>query len=233
MAEFKLVLSTKDGKSHQREVKDKDARPFLGKKVRDIINGDDFGLIGYEVQITGGSDYCGFPMRPEIPGTARKKVLAVSGVGVRKKAKGTRQRKTVCGNTIHGKIVQINLKVIKEGKEKLGEPEEKTPEKSKEPADKESADKKTEQDTKAAKPATKADAETVEESAKATPKKTEKPATKHAEATAEKKSEPKSDAAHEKKPEEKPSKKQALTEKPDTKSVDGAEPAAKSAKKKE
>ncbi len=120
MAEFKIVIGAKDGKSYKREVKDTDARPFLGKKIGDAVKGDGFGLTGYEFEIKGGSDDCGFPMRRDIPGTGRKKILAVSGVGLKKKRKGQRQRKTVCGNTIHGKIVQINLKVTKEGKEPLG-----------------------------------------------------------------------------------------------------------------
>ena len=33
-----------------------------------------------------------------------------------------RIRKTVCGNTIHPKITQVNLKVTKEGKEPLAAP---------------------------------------------------------------------------------------------------------------
>lgn len=124
MAEFKLVIGSKDGKSYQREVKDSDAKPFLGKKIGDTIKGEGFGLEGYEFIITGGSDSSGFPMRFDVEGTARKKILAVKGVGIRKKRKGQRQRKTVCGNRIHGGIVQINLKVVKEGKEPLAKPEE-------------------------------------------------------------------------------------------------------------
>ena len=46
-----------------------------------------------------------------------------SNLGEIKKAKGIRRRRTVCGNTIHAKISQINLKVLKEGAEKLGEEE--------------------------------------------------------------------------------------------------------------
>jgi small subunit ribosomal protein S6e len=140
MAEFKLVLSAKDGKSYQREVKDKGAIPFLGKKIGDTVKGDGFGLAGYEVQLTGGSDSCGFPMRKDVPGTGRKRILAVAGVGLKKKGKGQRQRKTVCGNTVHGKIAQINLKILKEGKERLGslkkEAEDKPAEKKEEPKEK-------------------------------------------------------------------------------------------------
>lgn len=133
MVDFKVVISTKDGKSVQREVKEPEATLFLGKKIGEIIKGESIHLPGYELQISGGSDYCGFPMRKDVPGSGRKRILAVIGVGLRKKGKGLRQRKTVCGNTIHAKISQINLKVVKEGKEKLGgekaeEKKEKKPE---------------------------------------------------------------------------------------------------------
>jgi len=40
-------------------------------------------------------------------------------------------RKTVCGNTIHSNISQINLKVLKEGKEKLAKEDAKSEEKPK------------------------------------------------------------------------------------------------------
>ena len=120
MAEFKVVIGTKDGKCVQREVKDANAKNLIGKKIGDKINGDEIGFAGYEFEFTGGSDYCGFPMRKDVRGPGRKRILAVSGVGLKKKRKGMRQRKTVRGNTVSDKITQINLKVLKEGKEKLG-----------------------------------------------------------------------------------------------------------------
>ena len=124
MANFKLVIGTKDGKCHQKDVSDDQAEVFLRKKIRDKIEGSACGFDGYEFEVTGGSDHCGFPMRWDVDGNARKRILAVSGVGLRKKGKGIKQRKTVCGNTIHGKITQINLKVLKEGKQPLVEPQE-------------------------------------------------------------------------------------------------------------
>ncbi len=120
MAEFKLVIGTKEGKCTQKEVKEADAKVFLQKKIGDKINGDDCGLAGYELEITGGSDNCGFPMRKDVQGTARKKILAVKGIGLKKRGKGIKTRKAVRGNTITALISQINLKVLKEGKEKLG-----------------------------------------------------------------------------------------------------------------
>ena len=117
MASFKLVIGTKEGKCVQKEVKEPEANTLLGKKIGDKVAGDSLGLAGYEFQVTGGSDYCGFPMRKDVDGFQRRRILAIKGVGLKMKAKGIRQRKTVCGNTIHPKIVQVNLKVLTVGKE--------------------------------------------------------------------------------------------------------------------
>jgi small subunit ribosomal protein S6e len=116
MAEFKVVISDpKTGLTVQREVKDPAAKSFLGLKIGDAVKGEAIDLHGYEFEITGGSDFCGFPMRKDVLGIGRKRILAYSGIGVRKGEKGMLQRKTVCGNTIHAKIAQINLKATKVG----------------------------------------------------------------------------------------------------------------------
>ncbi|MBD3361826.1 30S ribosomal protein S6e [Candidatus Woesearchaeota archaeon] len=122
MVTFKVVIGTKDGKCVQKEVGEPDSKSLIGKKVGDTIKGESFGLTGYEFLITGGSDYAGFPMRKDIPGQGRKRILAITGVGMKKARKGQRQRKTVCGNTIHSNISQINLKITQEGKNPLTEP---------------------------------------------------------------------------------------------------------------
>jgi small subunit ribosomal protein S6e len=137
MVEFKLVIGKKDGKSIQKTLKEPETNALLGLKIGDKVLGDKIGMAGYEFQICGGSDYCGFPMRKDLPGAGRKKVLMVKGIGLKDAAAGIRKRRTICGNTIHAKTVQLNLKVLKEGKEQLvgeakaeGE-EKKTPAKKK------------------------------------------------------------------------------------------------------
>ncbi len=125
MIGFKLVIGFKNGQCVQKEVPESASKALLGKKIGSKISGVDIGFDGYEFEITGGSDYAGFPMRKDLTGVGRKRILAVKGVGIKKKAKGIRQRKTVCGNTIHQKISQVNVKVLKEGKEKLIIPKEK------------------------------------------------------------------------------------------------------------
>lgn len=122
MAEFKLVIGEpKSGKCKQLVLTAEQSKGLIGKKIGDTFKGEIIDMTGYEFKVTGGSDYCGFPMRKDIPGSARKKILAVSGVGVKSGRKGQRQRKNVAGNTIFDKTAQINVTVIKAGKKDLFE----------------------------------------------------------------------------------------------------------------
>ncbi len=137
MAEFKLVLNDpKTGKSLQKEVKDNDAKALIGLKIGDTVKGELFELPGYEFVITGGSDSSGFPMRKDVDGPGRKAILSYKGVGVKNKLrkpnpkkkgwrtmKGMRLKKTVAGNTIYDKTVQVNLKITKYGRQPLFEEE--------------------------------------------------------------------------------------------------------------
>ena len=120
MSEFRITINdTKTGRSYNKTL---DTDLFLGKRIKDKINGDDLGLKGYELEITGGSDNAGFPMRYDLPGTGRKKIKILSGTGLRKLPKrGINVRKTVKGNTISNDIVQVNLKIIKDGSKKVEE----------------------------------------------------------------------------------------------------------------
>jgi len=120
MVSFKLVIGTKEGKCLQKDLQEPEANTLLGKKIGEKIAGDLVGFTGYEFEVTGGSDYCGFPMRKDVEGVARRRILAVEGIGLRNtKEKGIRTRKTVCGNTIHPKIAQVNLRVLTQGKDPL------------------------------------------------------------------------------------------------------------------
>ena len=131
--ECKVIIGTKDGKSYSVEAKD-EARVFLGKKIGDTVDGSMLGLKGYQLKITGGSDSSGFPMRKDVDGQGRAKILASSRtVGYKQKARGVRERRTIVANTITENVSQINAQVVKEGTQKIdkllskeGEGEEKS-----------------------------------------------------------------------------------------------------------
>ena len=121
MTGFKLTIGEPStGRTFQREVKDEQAKVFLNLNIGDKTSGDSFGFPSYEFLITGGSDYCGFPMRKGILGL-RKSLTIMGGVGFKGVEKGINKRKTVCGHKIHDKIAQINLKIIKAGPKSMVE----------------------------------------------------------------------------------------------------------------
>ena len=133
MAQIKVVIGDPKAKqSLQKEVKDDAAKPLLGMRIGDKVSGEVLEFPGYEFEITGGSDFAGFPMRKDVPGITRKRILEVKGVGVKNKKKyrkkkqkglrtmkGMRQRVSVAGNTVYDKTAQVNMKVIKHGSEPL------------------------------------------------------------------------------------------------------------------
>lgn len=112
------INSPKDGKSYAKPL---DKTLLNGRKIGETIPGNLLGLTGYELKVTGGSDAAGFPMRPEITTSHRKKILVQSSVGVKVKKKGEYKRKTVRGNTVSEATAQLNLSVSKYGTKSIQE----------------------------------------------------------------------------------------------------------------
>ncbi|MFT4304673.1 MAG: S6e family ribosomal protein, partial [Candidatus Woesearchaeota archaeon] len=218
MVDIKLVINNpKNGRSFQQEIKDDISKQFLGKKIGDKIKGELLDYTGYEFEIKGGSDKSGFPMRRDVDGSAKKKILAVEGVGLKRKTsktkkglmrfKGIKQRKTVAGNTIGQNTSQINLMIIKEGKEKISQLEAEEKPEVKEEA---KAEEKPE-----------AKAEEKKPELKEKPKAEEKPEVKEEAKAEEKKPEAKEEAKADEKPEVK--EKAKAEEKPEVKEEAKAE----------
>ena len=114
MVEFKVVVNdTKKGKSHNIQVTGHHANSLIGKKINDEVDGIFISLPGYKLQITGGTDKDGFPMRKDLPGSGRRRLLLSEGLGFNPTELGKRKKKAIRGNTISQDIVQINMKVVK------------------------------------------------------------------------------------------------------------------------
>ena len=114
MVEFKVVVNdVKTGHSHSIQVSGHHANSLIGKKIGDEVDGIFVSLPGYKLEITGGTDKDGFPIRSDLPGMRRRRLLLTKSQGFNPKEKGLRRKKSVHGNTISQNIVQINMKITK------------------------------------------------------------------------------------------------------------------------
>jgi len=127
MAKFKVIVSDPEaGTSKVVELEEARAAPFIGRKVGETIDGSVVDLPAHKVQITGGSDKDGVPMRGNVHGGVRRSVVLSGGPGFSPKNKGERKRKTVRGSVVTDEIVQINMKIV----EKPGKPAQAKPAKA-------------------------------------------------------------------------------------------------------
>jgi len=143
MAKFKIIISDPEtGSSQSVEVEGARAVPLVGRSIGDIIDGSIVGMSGYKLQITGGSDRDGFPMRPDIHGGVRTRIIVSGGVGFHPSRRGERRRKTLRGRVVTEDIVQINMKIVEKpkAKQKVKEAEVKEAEEVEEKAGGETAE---------------------------------------------------------------------------------------------
>ena len=117
MAKFKIIVSDPtSSKSKVVELDGARAVPLIGRRLGESVDGSVVGMPGLKLQITGGSDKDGFPMRPDIHGGVRVSVIVSKSVGFHPKREGERRRKTLRGNVITEDIVQVNMKVSEKPK---------------------------------------------------------------------------------------------------------------------
>ena len=122
VGEVKLVINyPKNGKSYKKVIDENKIDSLVGLRIGEEFDGGLIDMPGYKLKITGGTDKDGFPMRKGIHTAARIKVLVAGGTGYKPKNKGVRRRKTLRGEIVDRDIAQLNLVVVKEGKQSLDE----------------------------------------------------------------------------------------------------------------
>lgn len=119
---FKVVVADPEtGKSYKLEARDPESRRLIGLRIGDKFGGEIVGLPGYELQLTGGTDRDGFPMRPDVTGIGRTSIILSGGPGFSPRRRGERRRKRVRGSRISEVIVQVNAKIVKRGEKPIDE----------------------------------------------------------------------------------------------------------------
>jgi small subunit ribosomal protein S6e len=122
MAEFQVVVADPDdGMTYQFDVDGQDANRFLGREIGEEVDGNAVGLDGYTIEVTGGSDNSGRPMRPDVAGSNLKALLLTGGVGYEPTVEGERKRVTVRGREISDETRQINAKIVDRGSQSVDE----------------------------------------------------------------------------------------------------------------
>lgn len=122
MADFQVVVADpEDGTTYQFEIDGQDANRFQGRDIGETVDGGAVGLDGYELEVTGGSDTAGRPMREDVPGTELKQLLLTGGVGYEPEVDGERRRVTVRGREISDDTRQINAKITSRGDSSVDE----------------------------------------------------------------------------------------------------------------
>ncbi len=122
MVEYKAVINdVKTGRSYNVVVTGHHANSLNGKSVGEVVDGIFVGLPGYKLKITGGSDGNGTPMRKDLPGNRRRKLLLAESLGFHEKYPGQRKRTAIHGAVISDRIVQINMAVTEYGPKSIEE----------------------------------------------------------------------------------------------------------------
>ena len=88
-----IVSNPVDGTSQRVELDDQQLRALYGTRIGQVVEGAVAGMQGYKIKLTGGTDKDGIPMRPDVHGSAKARVILSGGVGYKPKDKGEKKRK--------------------------------------------------------------------------------------------------------------------------------------------
>lgn len=122
MAEFTVAVSdAESGHTYQVEVDGQDANRFIGRELGEEVDGGAVGLDGYTLELTGGSDTAGRPMRPDVRGVGTKAIMSDGGIGFEPTTDGERKRITIRGREVSDETRQINAKIVERGSDDVDE----------------------------------------------------------------------------------------------------------------
>jgi small subunit ribosomal protein S6e len=111
-----IISNPETGNSQRVELEDARMSPLIGRRIGETIDGSVANLPGHTLQLTGGTDKDGIPMRPDIHGSVKARVILSGGVGYKSRNKGERKRVTVRGNTVSADTTFLNFKIVEKPK---------------------------------------------------------------------------------------------------------------------
>jgi small subunit ribosomal protein S6e len=113
-----IISDPTTGTSQRVEIEDTQLRPLVGTRIGQTVDGSLAGMQGYKLKLTGGTDKDGIPMRPDVHGSAKARIVLSGGVGYKPVNKGEKKRKVVRGNTISPETTFLNFSISESPKKK-------------------------------------------------------------------------------------------------------------------
>jgi small subunit ribosomal protein S6e len=111
-----IIADPETGTNEKVELEDARMAPLVGRRIGEVIDGTVADLAGYRLQLTGGTDKDGIPMRPDVHGGVKARVVLSGGVGYKPRNKGERKRVVVRGNTVTTETTFLNFKIVEKPK---------------------------------------------------------------------------------------------------------------------
>jgi small subunit ribosomal protein S6e len=119
-----IASDPETGRSQKVEIEDARMSPLIGRRIGEVLDGAVVNLPGHRIQLTGGCDRDGVPMRPDVHGGAKARIILSGGVGFKPRNRGERRRKTVRGNTVTADTVFLNFKIVEKPRRRSRRAEE-------------------------------------------------------------------------------------------------------------
>jgi small subunit ribosomal protein S6e len=107
-----IVSNPDTGESQKVEIEDSRMTALLGSRIGEILDGSVANLPGHKIQLTGGTDRDGIPMRPDVHGGVKARIILSGGVGFKPRNPGERRRKVVRGNIVTADTTFLNFKIV-------------------------------------------------------------------------------------------------------------------------
>src|SRR3989304_762474 len=104
-----LIIADPDtGKSQKVEIEDARMTSLIGRRIGEVMDGTVANIPGKRIQLMGGIDKDGIPMRPDVHGGVKTRIILSKGIGYKPKHKGQRRRKGIRGNTGSAATIFLN-----------------------------------------------------------------------------------------------------------------------------
>lgn len=111
-----IISDPETGNSQKVELEDARMSPFIGRRIGETMDGAIANLPGHRLQLTGGTDRDGIPMRPDVHGSVKARIILSGGVGYKPRNRGERKRVTVRGNIVSADTTFLNFKIVEKPK---------------------------------------------------------------------------------------------------------------------